>query len=189
MATKFTTVHTPTAADGRRPWRSGRFSQKARALIAVATFGSVLGLGVLAAAGPAGAATGTVTYGYGGLTTVLQDYPAAGDCTFDGHLPTSMINYTGTSMVLTTVTLNVEVNGSWSQYMTWSATAKTWVYSGNQLASIYWDNNLPGSQYWSFGVAKSPSAHYNWEVDAASAWDVNGHWYISSVANLGDDYC
>ena len=116
-----------------------------------------LAVGIVAAtalsAGSAGAATKPVTFGYGGVDSVITIVGAGpSTCTISGYLPSQVANYTGTARLLEWTELQNVVNGQWSDYAFSFNSATIWGHSGNQLAAIYWNNQLPGSRHFSFEV-------------------------------------
>jgi hypothetical protein len=171
--------------------RSGirhRMARRVRVLIALGVLGSTMGVGTVALAATAGAATATVTYPpgmhYSNLTTITNG--SVKSCDITGYLPTNMINYSGTTEVATALALTRWNGSSWYTYLTSINTATSWVPSGSQLNSIYWNNRLPGQATWSFGTATSSSY---WDVVAFSMWLIGGKWYSSSATDFGVYIC
>jgi hypothetical protein len=142
----------------------------------------------VALAGTAGAATATVTYAPGGHYSNLTTFTngSVKSCDITGYLPTSMINYSGTTEVATTLALLRWNGSSWYTYLTSINTATSWVPYGSQLDSIYWNNKLPAQAQWSFGTATTSSY---WDVVAISMWLIGGKWYSSGATFFGEYIC
>jgi hypothetical protein len=170
-----------------RSGRTGRMARRVRVLIALGILGSTMGIGVIATAGTASAATPAVNYGageYSGLTKITNGSTTS--CLLTGRLPTSMIDYAGTTEVATVLTQERWNGTSWVFSLRSTHVTETWVPLGNQLDSIYWDDDIPSQTYWSFGTATAPSY---WEVLATSMWLIGGRWYSSDTTNFGVYYC
>jgi ribosomal protein L24E len=132
----------------------------------------------------------------GSQSTVTYNVPAVNNvtsitgyyCEITGTYPIDMIHYTGTTVVATAVALYRYTSSGWQYYEYQQAAATTFLPSGDQLTSIYWNDTPPPEAGWDLGVAAADT-NSQWEIVGESDWDVNGVIYTSSPVDLWDGTC